>query len=95
MKVTIYSRNELEQLLQAEVPQNTAFIRFFDSGMQEEEKVNRKLPEVVTDVFEIELDDIDKEELEELGFSEETFFPEAKELARFICRVHEKNLDII
>jgi len=95
MKVTIYSRNELDQLLKAEVPKNTALIRFFDAEMPEEEKENRKLPEEVTNVFEIELDDIDKDELEELEFSEETFFPEAKELARFICHAHEKNLDII
>jgi len=95
MQVTIYSRNELKQILQEETPKNVALIRFFDSEMSEEEKRIQNFSTENNDVFEIELDDMDRDELHELGIPEEVFFPEAKELARFIYRAYEKNWDII
>lgn len=94
MKVAIYSRPELKRLLKEKIPAETAIISFCDSC---DETENSPIPADYdeTAVFRIVLDDIDIEELEELGLSEDTFFPEAEELAQFIYRAHGKKMNLI
>lgn len=94
MEVTIVSGKGLEQLILTGVPKKTAIICFCDTT---EEKENIRLPAGYeeTAVFRIILDDLDIEELEEFGFSVDTFFPEAEELARFIYRSYETKQNIL
>ena len=94
MEVTIVSGKELEQLIFAGVPKETAIIGFFDTA-EEKEEITLPAGYEETAVFRIALDDLDVEELEEFGFSIDSFFPEAEELARFIYRAYEKNLNIL
>lgn len=94
MKVEICAGRELERLLQTQVSEATAIICFYDIA---EELEDIPLPSGYeeTAVFRITLDDLDIEELGEFGFSLDSFFPEAEELARFIYRAYEKNQNIL
>lgn len=94
MKVEICAGQELERLLQMRVQEATAIICFCDTT---EKKDDIPLPAGYeeTAVFRIILDDLDIEDLEEFGFSVDTFFPEAEELARFIYRAYENNQNIL
>ena len=94
MEVTIVSGKELEQLILSGVPKETAIICFYDTA---EELEDIPLPSGYeeTAVFRITLDDLDIEELGEFGFSLDSFFTEAEELARFIYRAYEKNQNIL
>lgn len=97
MKVHIYSRKTIEQLLKGSFPDNVAIISFYDPELIEidndytpvnfQNKVNR--------VFLIGLPDIDIDTLEDLGLTYETFFPEAHDLALFINSAYNDGLDII
>lgn len=46
-------------------------------------------------VFQVAVNDIDMEVLSEYGFTFDTFFTEAEELAEFIKKANSKNMDII
>lgn len=46
-------------------------------------------------VMQIELHDLDPEALADFDLTEEIYFPEADELAEFICKAKEEGLDII
>lgn len=94
MKVAICSRAELTKLLQQKIPEETAIICFCDS-LDGTENLPIPAGHDETMVFRIVLDDIDIEELAESGLSEDTFFPEAEELAQFIYRAHDKKLNLI
>lgn len=94
MKVEICAGRELDLLLRRQVPEATAIIFFCDTA-EENESIPLPAGYEETAVFRIALDDLDIEELEEFGFSVDTFFPEAEELARFIYRVYEKKQNII
>ncbi len=94
MEVTIVSGKGLEQLILAGVPKKTAIICFCDTA-EGKEDITLPAGYEETTVFRVVLDDLDIEELEELGFSIDTFFPEAEELARFIYQAHDKKQNII
>lgn len=46
-------------------------------------------------IFQVAVNDIDMEVLPEYGFTFDTFFTEAEELAEFIKKANSKNMDII
>lgn len=94
MEVTIVSEKGLEQLILSGVPKETAIICFYDTT-EEKEEIPLPAGYEETAVFRITLDDLDVEELAEFGFSIDSFFPEAEELARFIYRAYEKNQNIL
>lgn len=94
MKVEICAGRELERLLQTQVSEATAIICFYDTT-EEKEEIPLPAGYEETAVFRITLDDLDVEELAEFGFSIDSFFPEAEELARFIYRAYEKNQNIL
>ena len=91
MTVQIMSRKEMEGLLNTDILFGVDVISFSD--MSEAECIDFKgLPERV---FYVAVDDLDYDELEERGLTEDSYFPEADELAQFIRESIEHNRDII
>ncbi|MCH5321633.1 MAG: hypothetical protein J1E36_07695 [Eubacterium sp.] len=96
MKVTIHSRESIEKLLESGFPENTAVIRFYDVELMLDKKFNPlSFYDKAQRVFQIPLLDIDIDELKYYGFTYESFFSEADELAEFICEAIKDGLDII
>ena len=100
MNVKIYSREAIEKLLQEDFPDNVAVISFYDPPTARNYKYKFFIQPVDyskrTDrVFQIAINDIDKDILKEYGFTFETYFTEADELAEFIYSAKNDGLDII
>lgn len=94
MNVQIYSRKKIETIIaEGKFPQNTAVISFYGSITTPPDLVNYS--GACERVMYIELDDLEFDELEEIGYSYDTFFPEADEAARFIIDINNKAMDII
>ena len=91
MNLTIMSRNEIEKLIANRFPKNVAVISFRDVDDNSEIEFNG-LP---NRLFEIKIDDIELDELDEFGFSVDTYFTEAETLAQFIKEVVAQNMSII
>lgn len=96
MKISIYSRNEIEKLIDGDFPENTAVISFYDPvGIRSNNMVPvdyKGKPEML---YQIAVFDIDISILKSYGFTYETYLPEADELAKFIKIAHDNGLDII
>ncbi|MBE6537584.1 MAG: dual specificity protein phosphatase family protein [Ruminococcaceae bacterium] len=99
MKVTIYSRDDMEKLLLSGKIEKTAIISFHDPIGRGRRCVEDYTPPVFLDkcdrVMQIALHDLDLEALADFDLTEETYFPEADELAEFIYKAKEDGLDII
>lgn len=97
MKVHIYSRKEIQELLLTDVLKNVAVISFYDPKAKCTNKEYKSVDySGKTDrVFEIPLYDIDLSEFEEFGLTYDTFFPEVDRVAEFIYQAKEEGLDII
>lgn len=96
MNVSVYSREKIEKLIEGDFPEHTAVISFYDpAGIRSyhEEPVDYKGKAEM--LFKVAVCDIDIIVLEEFGFTYETYFPEANELAGFIKDAHDKGLNII
>lgn len=97
MKVAIYSKEAIEKLLKdVDKIDNTAVISFYDPPQARGERAMPVDYRGKTDmIFQIAVNDIDIEVLPEYGFTFESFFTEANELAEFIVEAHDKGMDII
>lgn len=97
MKVSIYSRESIEALLQEGVPTNTAIISFYDPRTTRTPKDYTPVDYSGLDnpVMQIPLHDIDIEILEEYGLTYDTYFPEAQALAAFIRKANADGNDIL
>ncbi|MBR1591720.1 MAG: hypothetical protein IJ666_01770 [Ruminococcus sp.] len=98
MKVSIFSREMTEDMVSAgKFPENTAVISFFDPEIKHIDKDYKPVDYsgVCDYVFYSEIDDLDLDVLERKGYTYDTYFPEADELAKFIYNVRNKNMDII
>lgn len=99
MTVKIYSRKVMEALLSKENLENTAVISFHDPVGRGHRYLEDYKPIDFTGkcdrVMQIALHDLDPEALADFGLTEETYFPEADELAEFIYKAKEDGLDII
>lgn len=96
MKLEIYSRKAINELIQGEFPHNAAVISFYNpkSGRKEnEERVN--FESVSSPVFYVQIPDIDIEILENYGYTYDTYLLEADELAKFIYNSISQGFDII
>ena len=91
MNITIMSRNEIEKLITQGFPSNTAVISFRDTDDNSVIEFN-DLPKCL---FEIKIDDIELDELNEWVLNFSTYFSEAEKLALFIKSVVMQNMDII
>ena len=96
MKVDIYSRKAIKELMANGFPKNTAVISFYTP------KSERKESEICVDyrgvcdkVFYVGIPDIDIEILADYGYAYETYLSEANELAKFIYSAKEDGCDII
>lgn len=94
MQISIYSREAVMKLLQADFPKNVAVISFYDppSGdsnppVDYSAKTKR--------VFAVPVHDIDLSVLSEFHLTYDTYFPEADKLAEFIYEAKSEGLDII
>ena len=98
MEVSVFSRKMIENLISDnKFPENTAVISFCDPALKHRYK-DYKLVNyngVCDDVFYVEVDDLDLDVLESKGYTYDTFFPEADEVAEFVYEIYNKNMDLI
>ncbi len=97
MKVKIYSRKAIEELLQSQFPDNVAVISFYDPPSKRTGEVFKPVDYKgkAERVFTIPIHDIDIEILEDYGLTFDTYFPEVNSLAEYIHQAHNDGLDII
>ena len=96
MKVEIYSRKAIKELMDKGFPQNTAVISFYTPKNKRDYAENRiDYDGVCNKVFYVGIPDIDIEILGDYGYTYETYLAEADELARFIDEARAEELDII
>ena len=96
MKVEIYSRDAIEELMRTVFPENTAIISFFSPKREGRVAKGRvDFSGVCEDVFYVMIPDIDIEILGDYGYTYDTYFEDASELAAFIYGAKEKGKDII
>ena len=96
MNVFIYSRDEIERIIKnGEFPRNTVVISFYDPAVRQldPEYAPVDLSKGCKSVFYCELDDIDSPE--ENGYTYDSFFPEADDMAEFIINAYLCGRDII
>ena len=96
MKVVIYSREAIKELMKGEFPKNTAVISFCSPRKtRRAEEVRVYFGNVCDRVFNILIPDIDIEILGDCGYTYETYLAEEDELAKFIYEVRAEGRDII
>lgn len=96
MKISIYSRKEIEKLIESGFSKNTAVISFYDlAGIRSDNEKPVDYKDKAEMQFQVAVYDIDISILESYGLTYDTYLPEADELAEFIKTAHDKGLDII
>lgn len=96
MKVSIYSREEIEKIIATDFPKNTAVISFYDpKGIRSDNLTPVDYKNKAEMVYQVAVYDIDIECLEDYGLTFDTYLPEAKEISEFIYNAKEKGFDII
>ena len=97
MKILIYSRKAMEELLKSDFPENVAIISFYDPpGSFRDADYQPVDYSAKTDcVFQVALHDIDLAVLPKYHLTYETYFPEADNLAEFIFTAKKEGKDII
>lgn len=96
MKVSIYSREAIEKLIECNFPKNTAVISFYDpKGIRSDNLTPVNYKNEAEMIYQVAVYDIDIECLEDYGLTFDTYLPEAKEIAEFIYTAREKGFDII
>lgn len=98
MNVNIYSRKSIESIIAAgNFPKNTAVISFYDPAIKriDEEYTHVDYSGICRTVFYSELDDLDLDVLKRKGYTYDTYFPEADDIAAFIYHAYDRGMDII
>ena len=96
MKIEIYSRKAIKDLMKKGFPQKTAVISFYTPRNERDiEEARLSYDGVCENVFYVGIPDIDIEILADYGYTYETYLAEADELARFIYEAKSNNSDII
>jgi hypothetical protein len=98
MNVTILSRKQAEELIaEGRFPENTAVISFYDPSIKHIDKnyAHIDYSDVSDTVFYSELDDLDLDVLCDKGYTFDTYFSEADDMATFICNAYNSGKDII
>lgn len=98
MNVFVYSREAIEHIIaECAFPDNTAVISFYDPAIKriDKEYSHVDYTSICDDVFYCEVDDLDLDYLPEKGYTYESFFPEAPELADFINKTFLAGKNII
>ena len=99
MKVEVYSREAILELLAARFPKNTAVISFHDP---QNLRVGHWRPDPPVEyddapaaLFYVGVRDLDLDVLWKFGMDYDTYMPETDALAAFICDAHDRGMDII
>lgn len=96
MEVSIYSRKAIKDLMDKGFPKNTAVISFYTpTGKRSPEENRVNYDGVCNRFFYVGIPDIDIEILSDYGYTYDTYFAEADELANFIYKAIVDGLDII
>ena len=97
MKVSIYSRKNVEELLKNNFPDNTAVISFYDPIDKKEDSFYKPVNYLSKPVqlFQVAVHDADLSYLPKCGLTYDTYFPEVDDLANFIYKAKEEGLDIL
>lgn len=98
ISVSVYSRKEIEKIiLKNKFPKNTAVISFYEPEVNCIDKNYKQLnyKGICDCVFYNELDDIDSDSLKDNGYSYDSYFPEADEIAEFIYSAYNMGMNII
>ncbi|WP_024859207.1 hypothetical protein [Ruminococcus albus] len=98
MKVYIYSREQAEKMIaEKRFPTNTAVISFYDPAIKHINKNYSHLDySAVCDmVFYSELDDLDIDVLGDKGYTFESYFSEADDMAAFVKKAFDCGRDIV
>ena len=98
MRIFVYSREAIEHIIaEGSFPDNTAVISFCDPELKHIDKDYFRVDysSVCSDVFYCEVDDLDLDYLTKKGYTYESFFPEAPELAEYINKAFRDGRDII
>lgn len=96
MKISIYSRSEIEKLIVEDFPKNTAVISFYDpAGIRSDNEKPVDYKGTAEMLFQVAAYDIDITVLKDYGLTYETYLPEADELAEFIKNAYDNGFDII
>lgn len=96
MKVSIYSREEIEKLIDNNFPKNTAVISFYDPrGIRSDNLTPVDYKNQAEMIYQVAVYDIDIELLEEYNLTIDTYLHEAKEIAEFIKNAEKNGMDII
>lgn len=97
MKVEIYSRKAIQELLDTNFPKHTAVISFYDPQGSFHNKDYRPVDYKgrAERLFQVAVHDIDLAVLPDFGLNYETYFPEADRLGEFIYQAKNDGLDII
>ena len=96
MKVEIYSRKAIKELMDKGFPQNVAVISFYTpsnklEGMQSPVDYSG----ICNNVFYVGIPDIDIEILADYGYTYESYLAKTNELAKFIYEAKANSRDII
>lgn len=96
MKVSIYSREKIEKIIDTDFPKNTAVISFYDpKGIRSDNLTPVDYKNKAEMIYQVALYDIDFSYLYKYNLTYDTYLPEAKEIAEFIYKAKEKGFDII
>lgn len=98
MKVSIFSREEIGEIISSgKFPENTTVISYYDPKIKRIDKdyTHVDYSGVCGNVFYSELDDLDLDCLKEKGYTYNTYFPEADDMAEFIYNTYNNGMDII
>lgn len=97
MKVSIYSRKAIEELIQTCFPENSAVISFYDppASFRDGAYIPVDYSKKTDRVFQVAIHDIDLSVLPKYDLTYDTYFPEADDLAEFIYNAKSDGLDII
>ena len=96
MKIEIYSRKAITELIASGFPKNTAVISFYSpKGSRECEERRIDYRNVCDRVCYVGIPDIDIEILSDYGYTYGTYLAESEQLAEFIKAAVSDGLDII
>gem|GEM_PF-2488057 len=90
MNVKIYSNNDLNERLKSGKLENALLIAFYDPQYNSPTDFSGKAERVVT----LPVPDLDKDDLEEYGYTEKSYFSQADSVAGFIIKAVRDGLDI-
>ena len=96
MKVEIYSKKAITELIAKEFPKNTAVISFYTPKGRSDSEENRvDYTNVCDKVFYVGIPDIDIEILSDYGYTYDTYLAETEHLAKFIKAAVSDEIDVI